>query len=41
VQLALQMVDRVYVMVNGRIAFEGAPGQLLTDKKRQVELLGV
>ena len=24
VQLALQMVDRVYVMVNGRIAFEGA-----------------
>jgi ABC-type branched-subunit amino acid transport system ATPase component/ABC-type branched-subunit amino acid transport system permease subunit len=41
VQLALQMVDRVYVMVNGRIAFEGAPGQLLADKKRQVELLGV
>jgi ABC-type branched-subunit amino acid transport system ATPase component len=41
VQLALSMVDRVYVMVNGHIAYEGAPRELLEDKAQQVRLLGV
>lgn len=41
VQLALRMADRVYVMVNGRIAFEGAPKELLDDAELQVRLLGV
>ena len=41
VELALQMVDRVYVMVNGHIAYAGAPAELLADKAQQVRLLGV
>ncbi len=41
VEIALRMADRVYVMVNGHIAFEGAPDELLKNKELQVRLLGV
>jgi ABC-type branched-subunit amino acid transport system ATPase component len=41
VDLALRMVDRAYVMVNGRIAYEGAAGELKENKGLQVQLLGV
>ncbi|HEU0228968.1 MAG TPA: branched-chain amino acid ABC transporter ATP-binding protein/permease [Burkholderiaceae bacterium] len=41
VDLALRMVDRAYIMVNGRIAYEGAAAELKENKALQVKLLGV
>jgi ABC-type branched-subunit amino acid transport system ATPase component/ABC-type branched-subunit amino acid transport system permease subunit len=41
VDLALRMVDRAYIMVNGRIAYEGAAEDLKQNKELQVKLLGV
>ncbi|MEO6986800.1 MAG: branched-chain amino acid ABC transporter ATP-binding protein/permease [Paralcaligenes sp.] len=41
VDLALRMVDRAYIMVNGRIAYEGAASDLTENKELQVKLLGV
>jgi ABC-type branched-subunit amino acid transport system ATPase component len=39
--LALQVVDRAYIMVNGRIAYEGTASDLQQNKALQVKLLGV
>ncbi|UHL63062.1 ATP-binding cassette domain-containing protein [Paralcaligenes sp. KSB-10] len=41
VDLALRMVDRAYIMVNGRIAYEGAAADLKENKELQVKFLGV
>ena len=41
VDIVMQMSDRAYVMVNGRIAFEGAPSALHRDLELQQKLLGV
>jgi ABC-type branched-subunit amino acid transport system ATPase component/ABC-type branched-subunit amino acid transport system permease subunit len=41
VDLALRMVDRAYIMVNGRVAYEGAAADLKENKELQVKLLGV
>ncbi|HEY9460788.1 MAG TPA: ABC transporter ATP-binding protein, partial [Paralcaligenes sp.] len=41
VDLALRMVDRAYIMVNGHIAYEGAALELKENKELQVKLLGV
>ncbi len=41
VDLALQMADRVYVMVNGTMAYAGTAENLRTDQNLQVRLLGV
>ncbi|MEO9136811.1 MAG: branched-chain amino acid ABC transporter ATP-binding protein/permease [Casimicrobiaceae bacterium] len=41
VDIVMQMADRAYVMVNGRIAFEGAPAVLHRDEELQQKLLGV
>lgn len=41
VDLALQMADRAYVMVNGRTEFEGSAQALRSDHERLVQLLGV
>jgi ABC-type branched-subunit amino acid transport system ATPase component/ABC-type branched-subunit amino acid transport system permease subunit len=41
VDLALRMVDRAYVMVNGRMAYAGAAADLRQDRELQVRLLGV
>ncbi|MGS1117977.1 ABC transporter ATP-binding protein [Castellaniella sp. UC4447_H14] len=41
IDLALQMVDRAYIMVNGHVAYEGAAADLQQNKELQVKLLGV
>ncbi|MBO1110618.1 branched-chain amino acid ABC transporter ATP-binding protein/permease [Bordetella petrii] len=41
IDLALQVVDRAYIMVNGRVAYEGTAGDLQQNKALQVKLLGV
>src|SRR5690606_12053475 len=41
VDLALQMVDRAYVIVNGRVAYDGTARDLQQNKELQVKLLGV
>jgi ABC-type branched-subunit amino acid transport system ATPase component len=41
IDLALQMVDRAYIMVNGRVAYEGAADDLQQNKELQVKFLGV
>jgi ABC-type branched-subunit amino acid transport system ATPase component len=41
VDIVMQMADRSYVMVNGRIAFEGSPATLHHDEELQQKLLGV
>jgi len=41
VDLALRMVDRAYIMVNGCIAYEGAAEDLKENKELQISLLGV
>jgi ABC-type branched-subunit amino acid transport system ATPase component len=35
------MVDRAYIMVNGRVAYEGAADDLQQNKELQVKFLGV
>jgi ABC-type branched-subunit amino acid transport system ATPase component len=40
-ETVLPIVDRVYVLVNGQIAFEGDAGQLERDHDLQARLLGV
>jgi branched-chain amino acid transport system ATP-binding protein len=39
--MALEVVDRVYVMSKGRIEFEGTPATLKAEKELMVHLLGV
>jgi branched-chain amino acid transport system ATP-binding protein len=39
--MALDVVDRVYVMSKGRIEYEGTPADLKTEKELMVQLLGV
>jgi len=39
--MALEVVDRVYVMSKGRIEFEGTPAALKAEKELMVHLLGV
>jgi branched-chain amino acid transport system ATP-binding protein len=39
--MALEVVDRVYVMSKGRIEFEGTPAALKTEKELMLHLLGV
>ncbi|TAM58748.1 ATP-binding cassette domain-containing protein [bacterium] len=41
VDLALEIADRAYIMVNGSIACESAAGALQQDRELQVRLLGV
>ncbi len=41
IDLALKIVDRAYVMVNGRVAYEGTADDLQQNKELQVKLLGV
>ncbi|GAB3684147.1 branched-chain amino acid ABC transporter ATP-binding protein/permease [Salinisphaera aquimarina] len=41
VELALQMTDRAYIMVNGHIAYEGSARDLRQDEATLVKLLGV
>lgn len=41
IDLALQVVDRAYVMVGGRMAYEGLASELARDKSLQGKLLGV
>ena len=41
IDLALQVVDRAYIMVNGRVAYEGTASDLQNNKELQVKLLGV
>jgi ABC-type branched-subunit amino acid transport system ATPase component/ABC-type branched-subunit amino acid transport system permease subunit len=41
VELALQLADRAYIMVNGRAEYEGTAGALKIDKEKLVKLLGV
>ncbi len=41
VDLALSMVDRAYIMVNGHVEYEGTAAELQRDKDIQVRLLGV
>ena len=41
VDVILQMADRVYVMVNGRIAFAGPSAELQGDVELQQRLLGI
>jgi ABC-type branched-subunit amino acid transport system ATPase component len=41
IDLALQVVDRAYIMVNGRVAYEGTANDLQRNKALQVKLLGV
>jgi branched-chain amino acid transport system ATP-binding protein len=39
--MALEVVDRVYVMSKGRIEFEGTPAALKAEKELMLHLLGV
>jgi branched-chain amino acid transport system ATP-binding protein len=39
--MALEVVDRVYVMSKGRIEYEGTPATLKAEKELMVQLLGV
>jgi branched-chain amino acid transport system ATP-binding protein len=39
--MALDVVDRVYVMSKGRIEYEGTPADLKAEKELMVQLLGV
>jgi len=39
--MALEVVDRVYVMSKGRIEFEGTPSALKAEKELMLHLLGV
>lgn len=39
--MALEVVDRVYVMSKGRIEFEGTPAALKSEKELMLHLLGV
>jgi branched-chain amino acid transport system ATP-binding protein len=39
--MALEVVDRVYVMSKGRIEFEGIPAELKAEKELMLHLLGV
>jgi branched-chain amino acid transport system ATP-binding protein len=39
--LALDVADRVYVLENGRVVFEGAPGELDADDEAKQRYLGV
>jgi len=39
--MALEVVDRVYVMSKGRIEFEGTPAALKVEKELMLHLLGV
>jgi ABC-type branched-subunit amino acid transport system ATPase component len=40
-ELVLPFVDRVYVLVNGRVAYEGLAEELAMDEPLQARLLGV
>jgi ABC-type branched-subunit amino acid transport system ATPase component len=40
-ELVLPFVDRVYVLVNGRVAYEGLAAELAMDEPLQARLLGV
>lgn len=40
-ELVLPIVDRAYVLVNGRVAFAGDAAQLEHDEALQARLLGV
>ena len=40
-QTVLPLADRAYVLVNGRVAFEGSARALEADEALQARLLGV